>query len=81
MVFKIEVKSEGRVKIKVLLRHGPFQHRGIVRTQKKGSHNRHLTKGKRKHLLAEMSSLTSDSCEAFLTCPKVQQCQPCMSAP
>lgn len=71
MVFKIEVKSKGHVKIKVLLRHGPFQHRGIVRTQKKRSHNYHLTKGKRKHPFADMSSLTSDSCESFLTCSKV----------
>lgn len=60
MSFNMEVKSEGLVKIEILLRHGPFQNRGIARKQQK-RHICYLRKGKRKHTLAEMSYLTSDS--------------------
>lgn len=58
MRFKIEVKSEGCVKIMILLRHGSFLYRGITKTQKR--HIGYLRKEKRKHVLAEMNSLTSD---------------------
>lgn len=49
MVFKTEVKSEGHVKIKVLLRHGPFisTQRDHQNTEEKEAHSS-PSKGKEK---------------------------------